>query len=161
METKELRCCPERFPELQSYDYLCWIDSKMVFTSWDMFEEMWKALQTSDRVVAATAHPTPYTDVWGEYHAAIRHAKYAREKESYHRYIEDQLAQGRDLHTPQRICCGFRLMKMTERRKELGETWLRHIRQCGIEDQISWQFVHQLYEDAIQIFPYRHCWAPL
>lgn len=161
LSSKELRCCPERFPELANYDYLCWLDSKMHFTSWAAFEEMWEALRSSETLlVAATQHPTPYTSVWGEYEAAIKYEKYAREKDAYRRYIEDQLAKGMDVSKPQRICCGFRLMKMVPRRKELGETWLQHIHMCGIEDQITWQFVHQLYEEAIVIFPYQHCWRP-
>jgi hypothetical protein len=153
MASKELRCCPERFPELAGYDYLCWIDSKMRISNVDNVMRMLDILVSSDMLVAATKHPLPYTTVWGEYEAAIQYPKYAQQKESYKQYIEEQIAKGADPNKPLRICSGFRLMKMNERRKILGETWLSHIQQCGIECQISWQFIHQLYEDAV-VFPY-------
>lgn len=161
MASKELRCCPERFTELQGYSYLCWIDSKIAFTSWDKFTVMLESLHTSTAVLAATAHPLPYKTVWDEYETAIQYEKYAKEKESYKRYIEEELTGGASPDKPQRICCGFRLMKMSDKRRCLGETWLSHIHRCGIEDQISWQFVHQLFEEDIVIFPYQYCWKPL
>ncbi len=161
MSSKELRCCPERFPELTEYEYVCWMDSKMKFTNDENFKKMLEALLSSDAIVAATHHPLPYKTVWDEYETAIQYEKYAREKDAYKAYIERQLQAGADPMKPQRICCGFRLMKMNERRKELGETWLSHIRQCGIEDQISWQFIHQLFETEVVVFPYQWCWSPI
>ena len=160
MSSKELRCCPERFPELKQYEYVCWMDSKMKFTSWDNFKIMLDSMVSSDILVAATQHPLPYKTVWDEYETAINYEKYARQKEAYRTYIEE-LQKGANINMPQRICCGFRLMKMNDRRKELGEMWLQHIQKCGIEDQISWQFVHQFYENEIRIFPYQFCWSPI
>ena len=111
---------------------------------WNRFEEIWNALRDSPNLVmASTAHAVAFRDVWGEYELAIQYEKYAREKDSYRSYIEEQLAQGMDPLKPQRIDTGFRLMKMTPLRKELGELWYEHIRRCGIECQISWQFIHQ------------------
>lgn len=162
MESKEIRCCPERFPQLRGYDYLCWMDTKISLTSEEALEAMWCTLRASRTLcVAATAHPCGYENVWGEYELAIQHERYAREKDTYKAYIENQLSRGMDPSRPNRICAGFRLMKMNDRRKELGETWLSHIHQCGIEDQISWQFVHQLYEDAVVVFPHQYAWSYL
>ncbi len=161
MTSKELRCCPERYPPLRGYEYLCWMDSKMKCTNMEHVRTMLETLASSDKIVAATHHPLPYKTVWDEYETAIKYEKYAREKDSYKRYIEEQLQKGADLNRPQRICCGFRIMKMNGRRQLLGETWLDHIRQCGIEDQISWQFIHQMFEDEIALFPYQYCWSPL
>jgi hypothetical protein len=161
MASKELRCCPERFAELQDYDFLCWMDSKMRVTEGAHFKEMLNHLMSTECCIAATHHPLPYKTVWDEYTTAIKYQKYASEKDSYKKYIEQQLEKGADPNKPQRICCGFRLMKMNARRKELGELWLSHIQECGIEDQISWQFVHQLFEEEIALFPYQHCWTPM
>lgn len=158
-QSKHLRCCPSEYPELAQYTYLCWIDSKLRITNIANLFEMKNALEASNAVWAFTRHPTPYTDVWGEYNAAIEHEKYARQKDRYTTYIESRLLAGYDEHKPQRVCCGFNIRKMTPLTKEIGSFWLSEIQECGIEDQISWQFVHQRYEAAILVVPFQSCWS--
>ena len=160
-QTKHLRCCPWEYPELACYTYLCWVDSKLRITDVNKLLQMVDALTRSDAVWAFTSHPTAYTDVWGEYTAAIQYEKYARQKESYKSYIESRLLAGYNDRIPQRVSCGFSIRKMTPLAKEIGSFWLSEIRECGIEDQISFQFVHQKYDTNIVVFPYQFCWSHL
>jgi len=158
-EVKELRCCPDRFSELKKYAFVCWMDSKLMITDMERFSDLIIAVEREDTpCMAMTRHPVPHQTVWGEYELAITYQKYARQKEAYKKYIESQLAAGMDVNKALRVSCGFNVRRMGVRAYEIGECWLSHIRQCGIEDQISFQFVHQLFEDDIVLFPYQHCW---
>jgi hypothetical protein len=39
-----------------------------------------------------------------------------------------------------------------EKIKEINNTWYQHIQECGIQDQISFFFVKQLFNDYIYPF---------
>lgn len=156
-QTKHLRCCSHAYLELASYPYLCWIDSKLRFTSKQDVMSLLTELILSDKVWVFTHHPLPYTDVWGEYNEAIKH-KYVKQKDQYKAYIESRIEMGYNEHIPQRTCCGFHVRKNCPLVREIGEFWYREIQKCGAEDQISFQFVHQRYEDAILLVEYQTAW---
>jgi hypothetical protein len=40
-----------------------------------------------------------------------------------------------------------------------NEEWMKNIYECGIEDQISLQFVHQNYTEIIEPIPWKWCWS--
>jgi hypothetical protein len=158
-QSKHLRCCPFEYPELCKYQYLCWVDSKLRITDTTRFEEMVEYLKRSESTWVFTRHPLPYTDVWGEFHEAMKHVKYARQRDQARKYIESRLLTGYNEHIPQRVCCGFSIRKNCPLAKTIGDGWFSEIQECGIEDQISFQFVHQSYDGHIHIFPYQHCWS--
>jgi hypothetical protein len=158
-QSKHIRCCPWEYDALKQYDYLCWIDSKLQFTNVNRLHEIIYELSKSPFVWAFTQHPSPYKDVWGEYHAAIRHEKYARQSERYRSYIISRIDTGYDPNIPQRVCCGMSIRKNCPLAKEIGDFWYSEIQECGIEDQISFQFVHQKYNHAIRVYPYQYCWS--
>ena len=160
-QSKQLRCCPHEYAELRAYEYLCWIDSKLKFTDATAFQAMLADLETSDRVYAFTRHPLAYKTVWDEFNTAIQYDKYARQKEQYRSYIQSRLQTGYQETPPLRTCCGFHLSKRGSLAEEIGRLWLSEIQACGIEDQISFQFVHQRYDASISLFPYQHCWKYL
>lgn len=155
--TKSLRCRPHLYEVLRPYEYVCWIDSKLRVTDLKKVYEMRDSLVGS-KVIAITRHPYTYLDAWGEYNEAIKHAKYASQKDQYHNYIVSKLSEGFE-NKPLRHSCGFSVRKQCSLFQEIGETWYTHIQECGIEDQISWQFVVQLFPDAIQEFDYQYCWT--
>ena len=158
-QTKHLRCCPHAYPLLRPYRYLCWTDSKLKIPDMNRVWEMVADLESSSAVWAFTKHPLPYTDVWGEFTEAMKHEKYARQQDQARAYIESRLLAGFDEHRPQRVCCGFNIRKQGPAVNAIGDFWLSEIHACGIEDQISFQFVHQRYEDAILLYPYQFCWS--
>lgn len=160
-QTKHLRCCPHAYPILRPYSYLCWMDSKLQVSSLERLYEMVARLEASSAVWIFTHHPLPYTDVWGEFNEAMKHEKYARQKEQARAYIQSRLDAGYDRHTPTRVCCGFHVRKQGPLAKEMGDVWYSEIQACGIEDQLSFQFVHQRYDPAIAVVPYQFCWSYL
>jgi hypothetical protein len=158
-QTKHLRCCPWEYDQLALYSYLCWVDSKLRLTSREVLDRIVADLDASSAVWAFTQHPLSYTDVWGEFQEAMQHEKYARQRAKAVAYIHSRLAMGYDASKPQRVCCGFHIRKRCALAKEIGDLWFSEIQVCGIEDQISFQFVHQRYEDAICVYPYQTGWS--
>ena len=159
MNAKELRACPHRFGILTTYKYLCWFDSKLV-----VFEEEVDAtveiLEGSQKLMAFTKHPFSgrFKSVWDEYNLAIQYDRYSDQKEMYRAYIEEQLRNGFSEEISVHFCTGFNIRKNCERVQEIGENWLHHIRQCGIECQISFQFVNQAYSEYILPLEYQAAW---
>lgn len=158
MNVKHLRCCPHEYDILRDYEYICWIDSKLKVTDIQKVYDMMNSL-VGTKVIALTRHPIPHVDVWGEYNLAIQYPKYESQKELYFAYIHKKLQEGFDEKKPLRHCVGFSVRKQCENVEKIGETWYSHIQECGIEDQISWQFVAQHFEDCIQEFGYQYCWS--
>lgn len=159
MNTKELRTCPHRFPILQEYEYLCWFDNKLKVDS-EKINALVTELQTSSNCIVLNKHPYQFSTVWGEYEEANKHAHYAIHKDSYKAYIERKLASGISELLPVHYCGGFHIRKMTDpRAARFGEEWLKDILECGIEDQISLQFVHQRFSDCIVGIEYQACWT--
>ena len=156
---KELRACPHHFPVLAPYKYLCWHDSKL-----NLFEE--KVL-SAKRILARTeksfaltkhAYSARFSSVWDEYNLCIGVEKYGKQKEQYKAYIEKKLAAGFSEHIDIHYCVGFMLIKQGPLARLIGEYWYANIKECGIEDQISFDFVNQKYGEFIHPLEYQETW---
>jgi hypothetical protein len=159
MESKEIRCCSHRFPQLTGYEYLCWLDSKIQIYE-NKVDEIVNEMDLNGKTIALTKHP--YSDrfhsVWDEYNLAIGVEKYGKQKEQYKKYIEKQLSFGFSEKINIHYGCTFRLFKCCDKTREIGELWFKHIQECGIEDQISFQFIRQIYDDEIMALEYQETW---
>jgi len=159
MNTKELRSCPHKFDVLKNYRYYCWFDSKLT-----VFENRVNAtieeMERTDKLMALTKHlyDKQFASVWDEYELAIQYDRYSQQKEMYRAYIERQLRNGFSERILVHYCCGFSIRKNCRKVHEIGENWLHHVRQCGIEDQISFQFVNQTYGKYILPLEYQATW---
>jgi len=79
--------------------------------------------------------------------------RYLVEYDQYVKYIEKQLSSGLSETTGYHCACGFLVRNMKHPViKELNETWYQHIEECGIQDQISFFFVKQLFDCYIHAF---------
>jgi len=157
---KELRACPHRFPVLDDYEYLCWFDTKL-----KVYEEVVERCvdllaSSSDKVLVMTRHPYSdrYKTVWDEYHVAMTVEKYRAQQEQNKAFLERRLAAGASETIDVFYCGGFRLIKRCDKAKEINELWYKYILECGIEDQISFQFVQQNYTDSIHGLAYQESW---
>jgi len=157
--TKLLRCCPHLFEPLARHAYLCYLDSKLWITHLDAIVTLADEL-TDEMPLVLSRHPNAYTSVWGEFNEAMDQPRYACCRERYMRYIQQCLRMGFQ-DTPLRHCCGFRIQLQCDLARRIGESWYAHIGMCGIEDQISWQFVVQQFPGAIREIPYKECWNAL
>jgi hypothetical protein len=91
--------------------------------------------------------------VWDEYTDSITQDRYMLESEKYKNYIKNQIQNGLSEITKHHCACGFLIRNMKhEKMNELNTTWYRHIQECGIQDQISFFFVKQLFTEYILSF---------
>jgi len=159
METKELRSCPHRFEQLREYDYLCWLDSKI-----EVYDNVVKncidVLASSDLCIVLTKHPYSeiYKTVWDEYKLAITYDKYMHQAHQYKSYIQSKISQGFSESISVFYCGGFSIRKRCDKTTEFNECWYRNIQECGIEDQISLQFVEQDFRPHIYGLKYQETW---
>ena len=160
MEPKQLRCCPHKFEILNNYEYLCWLDSKIQVYE-NKIEELIIALSNDDnKIIVLSKHPYSdrFNSVWDEFNLAINYEKYSAEKDKYIQYIQTQLENGFSEKINIHFCAGWNIKKMCKKTEEFGELWYKHIQECGIECQISLQFVQQKYIDNIIPIDYQSTW---
>jgi hypothetical protein len=160
METKEIRSCPHRFNVLNDYDYLCWFDTKLEVYE-NKIEELILDLENNEnKIIVLSKHP--YSDkqnsVWDEFSISMPIEKYNLQKEQYTKYINKQIKDGFSEKINIRFCGGWSLRKKCKKTEEYNESWYSHIKECGIQDQISLLFVQQIYIDNIIPVEYQYTW---
>lgn len=160
MESKKIRCCPHEYEELKNYDYLCWFDSKLqVFEN--KIEELMTDLSNDDnKIIVLSKHPyyDRFTSVWDEFHLAMGYDRYKQQKEQNEKYIKDKINRGFSEKINIHFCAGWNIKKMCKKTEEFGEMWYQQIQECGVEDQISLQFIQQIYIENIIPTEYQYAW---
>jgi hypothetical protein len=151
---KHVKVNPHSYAELRPYDYTCFLDSKYVKISDTAIEQFVRRFFIEQGHALCVREHWFITDsVWREYEESMLQSRYVLEKEKYAEYIGKQVASGlKDIAAPH-CSCGLLIRNMKHPKiKELNATWYEHIKECGIQDQISFFFVKQLYADCIATF---------
>ena len=79
--------------------------------------------------------------------------RYYIQRERYYNYIMKQLKNGLYVNTLYHCITGLLIRNMKHKKIiELNQTWYNHILECGIQCQISFFFVKQLFPDCIMGF---------
>jgi hypothetical protein len=146
-DSKELKACPHHFPCLNKYSYLCYCDSKYNVDENRVKEHL--TLFTENRLMILPTHPDFGPNVWNEFNACILQPRYAVNKDHYMNYINTQLAAGFPSETKFHYTTQFMIRKNNRLTQVIGEKWYEQINLCGIQCQISFFFVHQLFESYI------------
>lgn len=159
MESKKLRCCPHKFDILNNYEYLCWFDNKLQVYE-NKVEECIEKLNDSNKIIVLSKHPysNTFNSVWDEFNIAMDIDKYNFQKYQNIKYIQMQINNGFSEKINIHFCGGWNIRKMCKKTEEFGELWYKHIQECGIEDQISLQFIQQKYIDNIIPVEYQETW---
>ena len=159
MNSKILRACPFHFKVLNNYKYLCWFDTKLTVYE-NKIQDVLATLEKGPYLMAFTKHSLSDTfkSVWDEYNLAITYERYSKQKDIYKNYIEKKLANGFSETIGIHYCTGFNIRKNCKIVKEIGEKWLEDINECGIECQISFQFINQEYGEHILPLEYQATW---
>ena len=158
MNCKIIRTCPHKYEELKAYEYICWFDTKLKINV-DKIEKLVEEMEISGKSIVLSKHPYQFSDVWGEYNEAIKYSRYLIQKDQYKSYIENKILETGTDKLNVHYCGGFSIRKLTDEKViKFNEEWYENILKCGIEDQISLQFVHQNYTDIILGIEYKACW---
>ena len=160
---KYIKTCPHMFPHLKDYDYLCYLDSKLEHVSEHFVEQYIHKYFVGDNdnnndnnknyALILRNHTFLPPDIWKEYEVSMEQKRYRLQSEQYKKYINTQVKSGLQSVTPYHCQCGFIIRNMKHPEiNNIGETWVKHIQNCGIQDQISFFFVKQLFSDYILPF---------
>jgi hypothetical protein len=155
MLSKRVKVKPEEYKELERYDYLCYMDSKLKKRVNEKFvEEMIrKNMIEKNYALMLRIHPFIRNYVWKEYKESMKQERYRKQGERYLEYIEKQKNRGLSGRTKIHCACGFLIRNMRhDKIREIDRIWYENIEECGIQDQISFFFVKQLYMDNILAF---------
>jgi hypothetical protein len=155
MVGKLIKSCPHKYDELKEYDYLCYMDSKLGKVNVSLVEEfIQNYFIEQNYALMIRQHWYIKNNVWDEYNdSVINQYRYYLQSEQILNYINKQKNYGLREITEHHCACSLLIRNMKhEKIKELNETWYQHIQECGIQDQISFFFVKQLFEEYIYIF---------
>jgi hypothetical protein len=152
---KHVKTKPHEYSELKNYDYLCYLDSALKKVSETFVENFIQKYFIEQNYALLLRRHTFINSLDGEYAESIRyHHKYRLESEKYIKYINKQLQNGlsKTAQIPHSQC-GFLIRNMKHAKMiEINNTWYQHIQECGIQDQISFFFVKQLFHEYILPF---------
>lgn len=154
MTGKHVKTMPQEYTELKDYDYLCYLDSKSKKVN-DIFVENFivKYFIEQNYALLLREHWFIHNNIWNEYNESMNQHRYTLERDRYRKYIEKQIENGLSEITEKHCACGFLIRNMKhEKIIEINNTWYRHIQDCGIQDQISFFFVKQLFSEYIYPF---------
>ena len=154
MAGKHIKTMPHEYAELNTCEYLCFIDSKVAKVSESFVENFIKKYFIEQTyALLLREHWFIKNSVWAEYEESMLYEKYRMESEKYKKYITNQLENGLCEHVEHHCACGFLIRNMKHPKTvEINSTWYKHIQECGIQDQLSFFFVKQLFNDCIHPF---------
>ena len=151
---KDVKVRPEVYSQIASYDYLVFLDSKLGQVSEAFIENMIDSVFINKNYAFALRKHTFIKDsVWNEYDESMKQERYVTQKDQYLSYIHQQLEDGLSAETSVHCQCSLLIRNMKHPKiTEIDDTWYHHIQKCGIQDQISFFFVKQLFENDIYPF---------
>jgi len=154
MDAKHIKCMPHEYNELKNYDYLCFLDSNLEKVS-ELFVENFinTYFIQQNYALLLRRHWFVHNKVWNEYKESMLQPRYKLESDKYKEYIQNQLNNGLNEEVEHHSSCGFLIRNMKHNKiNEINSTWWQHIQECGIQDQISFFFVKQLFHEYIYPF---------
>uniref|UniRef100_A0A6C0J5X3 DUF616 domain-containing protein n=1 Tax=viral metagenome TaxID=1070528 RepID=A0A6C0J5X3_9ZZZZ len=151
---KHVKSMPHKYNELKDYDYVCFFDSKLSNIN-EIFVETFiiKYFIEENYALLLRKHWFINNKVWDEFNCSMGQERYRLESEKYKSYIYNQINNGLKDTIDNHSDCGFLIRNMKHTKMiEINETWYNHIQNCGIQDQISFFFINQLFSNYIYSF---------
>ena len=160
---KHVKVLPHEFEELKNYDYLCYFDTKLLKVNIKFIELCINKYFIHDNQALLLRKNQWNKDTGclkNELKRAFKQPRYQLQKKQYQSYIQNQVNKGLLIKHPPGFQCNFLIRNMTHpKMKDFNKTWYEHIQQCGIQDQIPFHFVKQLFPGII--FPLKCKWEKL
>jgi len=155
MYAKYVKAMPHRSDFIKEYDYTCYLDSKLdkvseIFVKERIdryFVNSEKALLLRDHVFIKDA------DVMREYNESMFQQRYTKEKDRIMSYINKCLMKGLKQKIDKHSQTGLLIRNMKHPKiNGINNKWYDDILECGIQCQVSFFFVKQIYGEHIVSF---------
>lgn len=153
MDAKHLKARPDLYYDLNNYDYTVYFDSKLNVNCDKDIENIIDTKMKQYPMILRKHNNLK--NVWEEFDESMNHERYKKEKDKYIKYINKQLNNGLQSSTENHYITGFIIRDNNNPIvKEINKTWYEHILECGIECQISFSFIQQIYSEYIGSIEY-------
>lgn len=145
---KFFKVLPYQLNELKNYDYTCYLDTKLEKLNINFIEKLIEEkFINDDYALLLREHPFIKNNVYEELYVSMSQPRYQMQRIRYIDYINNQLERGLSSTTKHHSTCHLLIRNMKHRRMiDFNNVWYNHIQVCGIQDQISFFFVKQLFE---------------
>jgi hypothetical protein len=152
--SKILKVFPQRYANaVEDHEFVVWVDSKYAVNTEavELTVAQWphgKALLARPHLMFADA--TGCGSARSEFKEAMKHERYRRQKARIVSYMAEQGAAGLASDGHRHFATGLLLWRLGQPGcATLQDTWHGHIGKCGIECQISFCYIAQLFEERV------------
>lgn len=154
-QAKVAKALPHRFDVLGEFDFLFYTDDKYKLSE-SVLPGLAASMRANHSPMAMKLHPWLKPNVLYEYTESLFQKRYMDQRQMMLDYITSQLNAGLKVQTDRHFTtnCILRDMRHPDI-AALNETWYQHIQACGIECQVSFFFVAQMFKN-ISILPDHH-----
>ena len=141
-QAKFAKAVPNLIPQLAEHQYILYADDKIDFDV-ERLPGFIKLLNESDSALAIRAHPFLFGNILLEYGEAVLQPRYRAQREQIVSYITNKVKQGYQLES-QMYATGLILRNNAHKDTvQINNSWWTDIQACGIECQISFNFISQ------------------
>ncbi len=151
-QAKVPKALPHIFQGLNSYDYLLYVDDKIDFNV-HAISTLIDAMGRGDSSLMIRIHPSLRGNILNEFAAAMIQPRYQAQRDQTVEYIDRQLKNGMQLKVDDLYWTSAILRNTSHPDTILiNEMWYKNIMDCGIECQISFDFIAQQFH-SIAVMP--------
>lgn len=151
-QSKIPKALPHLFPALNHYDSLLYVDDKISFSATKMYQ-LSQTLIQQNQALMIREHPSLTHNILNELAVAMIQPRYQAQRDQMVAYIDAQIKSGLQLRVEHLFWTSAILRNMRHSETYLiNEDWYNAILDCGIECQITFDFVAQKY-NSISLMP--------
>jgi hypothetical protein len=153
-QSKIPKALPHYFPALNNYEFLLYVDDKIEFNANKVNKLLLvHTLPGPNFSIMIREHPSLKGNILNELAVSMIQPRYQSQRDQLVEYITCQIKQGHDLKVEHLYWTSAIIRNMTHPdTKIFGEQWYQDILNCGIECQVSFDFVAQRYK-SIRLMP--------
>lgn len=149
MQSKHVKTCPHLYNLFDNYIFTIYMDSKFRQINQPVIEKI-ISKYTLDHPILMRRHIEVSASIYDEFYCSLLQPRYMKDRYKYETYATAQINSGLRAFTKDHMMCGFIVRRMkNDMVNKLNETWYQHILMCGIQDQISFFFVKQLFPESL------------
>jgi len=150
-QAKIAKALPHLIPQLNDYDFTLYRDDK-INVSLDELDNFIIEFVKNNSSLAVRPHPFLSGNILFEFGEAMLQSRYKSEWTKTVKYITEKVKNGQSLECQMyHTCLILRNMKHSDT-KLINEDWYQQIQLCGIECQISFDFIAQNFS-SISLLP--------
>lgn len=150
-QAKMAKAVPHLIPQLSGFHYSFYKDDKIEVNT-KKINGYIDALNDSNSCVAIRPHPFLSNNVLFEFGQAMLQSRYKSQWSQAIKYIEEELENGYQLECQMYWTSAILRNMRHPDIQSLNNTWYKHIQRCGIECQISFNFIAQKFQ-SITLLP--------